>query len=344
MKNLSVEFIAPYVVAAVEEPVPELSEKNVLVQTICSGISPGTEMLVYRGQWPEDLPVDDSIPALAGKFAYPLKYGYSCVGKVVRIGASVNRDWLGKIVFSFNPHQSYFAAEPEHLIVVPAELSPEDAVFLPNMETAVSFLMDGRPMIGEQVVIIGQGIVGLLTAGLLARFPLQQLITLDKFQLRREKSSALGAFPLDPEDPELPEKLRQILGADPRSGADLIYELSGNPAALDTAISAAGFGGRIVIGSWYGGKRAPIDLGGRFHRGRLKLISSQVSSLAPEVSGLWTKSRRLRLALKMLEEVNPSKLITHRFHAARVADAYRLLDANPGDAIQVILEYGDKHE
>lgn len=195
MKNLSVEFIAPYVVAAVEEPVPELSEKNVLVQTICSGISPGTEMLVYRGQWPEDLPVDDSIPALAGKFAYPLKYGYSCVGKVVRIGASVNRDWLGKIVFSFNPHQSYFAAEPEHLIVVPAELSPEDAVFLPNMETAVSFLMDGRPMIGEQVVIIGQGIVGLLTAGLLARFPLQQLITLDKFQLRREKSDRAWRIP-----------------------------------------------------------------------------------------------------------------------------------------------------
>ncbi|MBI5250837.1 MAG: zinc-binding alcohol dehydrogenase [Desulfomonile tiedjei] len=342
MKNLSVEFRAPYAVAAVEEPFPDLPRNNVLVETLCSAISPGTEMLLYRGLWPADLPVDDSIPSLAGKFAYPLKYGYSCVGKVIETGASVDRNWLGQIVFSFNPHRSYFASPPEHLIPVPPELSAEEAAFLPNMETAVSFLMDGRPIIGERVLIIGQGIVGLLTAGLLAGFPLQLLVTLDKYPLRREKSSALGACALDPGDPELSARILELLGAEhSRSGADLVYELSGNPAALDTAISAAGFGGRVVIGSWYGGKRAAIDLGGRFHRGRIKLISSQVSALAPEFTGLWTKSRRLTLALRMLERLKPSSLITHRFHVSRVSEAYKLLDEQPENAIQVILTYED---
>lgn len=345
MKNLSVTFIAPYEVTAVEESVPEVTENTVLVKTACSAISPGTEMLVYRGQWPDGLPVDDSIPALAGKFAYPLNYGYACVGEVVETGASVDRNWLGKLVFSFNPHRSFFVAATDHLIEIPPELSSEDAAFLPNMETAVSFVMDGRPAIGEQVVVLGQGIVGLLTAGLLAEFPLQTLVTLDKYQLRREISSTLGASPIDPEDPEVLLKIRRMLGAEQsQAGADLVYELSGNPAALDMAISAAGFSGRIVVGSWYGGKKSAVDLGGRFHRSRLKFISSQVSTLAPEFTGLWTKSRRLGFALKMLQKLRPSRMITHRFHVSRVAEAYKLLDARPEQAIQVILEYGERHE
>jgi 2-desacetyl-2-hydroxyethyl bacteriochlorophyllide A dehydrogenase len=343
MKNLSVAFLAPYAVAAVEEPPPEVAPDTVLVRTICSAISPGTEMLVYRGQWPEDLPVDESIAALEGKFTYPLNYGYACVGKVVEAGELVDSSWQGRVVFAFNPHQRYFTAKPEHLIPVPPELSAEQAAFLPNMETAVSFLMDGRPIVGEQVVIIGQGVVGLLTAGLLARFPMQRLVTLDKYSLRREKSSALGACALDPGDPDTMRAIRELLGAEhSREGADLIYELSGNPAALDMAISVAGFGARIVIGSWYGGKRAELDLGGRFHRGRLKLISSQVSTLAPEFTGLWSKSRRLGTALRMLEELRPLDLITHRFHVSDAAEAYKLLDTHPEDAIQVILEYEDK--
>ncbi len=156
------------------------------------------------------------------------------------------------------------------------------------------------------------------------------MVTLDKYSLRREKSSALGACALDSADPDHLRAIQELLGAEnSRDGVDLIYELSGNPAALDTAISAAGFGARIVIGSWYGGKRAEIDLGGRFHRGRLKLISSQVSTLAPEFTGLWNKSRRLGTALRMLEELRPLDLITHRFHVSEAAEAYKLLDTHP---------------
>jgi threonine dehydrogenase-like Zn-dependent dehydrogenase len=121
----------------------------------------------------------------------------------------------------------------------------------------------------------------------------------------------------------------------------LTYELSGNPAALDQAIAVTGFNGRIVIGSWYGQKRADLNLGGGFHRSRIRLISSQVSSIAPEWGGRWSKGRRLRVAWQMLQHVRPVHLITHRFPLEQASDAYALLDQHPEEAIQVLLTYDE---
>ena len=177
----------------VSEELPSPSAGQVLVRTIVSAISPGTELLVYRGQWPEDLPIDETIPALAGAFAYPVSYGYSAVGRVTETGTDVDPAWSGRTVFSFSPHASHFLASPDQLLVVPDSLSPDDAAFLPNMETAVNFVMDGRPMIGEVVVVFGQGVVGLLTCALLARFPLDRLVALDTCPLRRRMSAELGS-------------------------------------------------------------------------------------------------------------------------------------------------------
>jgi len=123
------------------------------------------------------------------------------------------------------------------------------------------------------------------------------------------------------------------------TGADLTYELSGNPMALDQAIAVTGFNGRIVIGSWYGQMRADLNLGGRFHRSRLRLISSQVSTVAPEWGGRWTKNRRLQVAWRMLQQVRPAHLITHRFPFEQASQAYDLLDQHPEDAIQVLFAY-----
>jgi len=122
-------------------------------------------------------------------------------------------------------------------------------------------------------------------------------------------------------------------------GADLTYELSGSPAALDQAIRVTGYAGRVVLGSWYGSKRASLDLGGRFHRSRIRLLSSQVSSLAPEFSGRWSKERRFSVAWKMLQELKPSRWITHRFPLEEAEQAYRLLDTQPGEALQVLFTY-----
>jgi threonine dehydrogenase-like Zn-dependent dehydrogenase len=115
--------------------------------------------------------------------------------------------------------------------------------------------------------------------------------------------------------------------------------LSGQPAALDQAIAATGFGGRVVIGSWYGQKRAALDLGGRFHRSRIRLISSQVSTIAPEWTGRWTKARRFETAWQMIEQVKPAQLVTHRFPVAQAATAYALLDERPSEAIQIMLSF-----
>ena len=170
------------------------------------------------------------------------------------------------------------------------------------METAVNLLLDGAPLIGEKVVILGQGIIGLLTTALLARFPLTTLSTLDTHPLRRSASIGMGASEsVAPDDPDAIARLGAVPGQG--GGADLVYELSGNPAALNTALSLARFSGRVVIGSWYGAKTAELDLGGVFHRGRISIISSQVSRIAPELTGRWQNKRRMDLAWQMLRQV-----------------------------------------
>lgn len=306
------------------------------MQTLYSAISPGSEMLIYAGLFPEALAVDETISALSGEFGYPLKYGYAAVGRVAQIGSGVDPRWLGRLVFAFNPHESHFNARVDELQPLPQGVEPEQAVFLPNMETAVNFLMDGRPLIGERVVVLGQGIVGLLTTALLTRFPLSTLVTLDRFEMRRRAALQLGAHAsLDPEDESTASRLAELLP----QGADLCYELSGSPAALDQAIALTGFAGRIVVGSWYGNKRASLDLGGRFHRSRIRLVSSQVSTLAPEFTARWSKARRFHVAWKMLREIAPERLITHRFALADAAQAYQLLDRQPETAIQILFTY-----
>ncbi len=337
MRNHALYFTAPRQVVLREEAPPDLLPGHLLVQTLCSAISSGTEMLLYRGQMPGGMAADTTIAALSVELAYPLKYGYAAVGQVVQLGAEVPDRWLNRLVFAFNPHERYFVAQPDHVQPLPDGMDPETAVFLPNMETAVSFLMDSHPMIGEQVAVLGQGIVGLLTTALLARFPLTRLVTADYYPLRRDWSHRLGAHAVfAPDDEALLAALRD---GSPYAGADLTLELSGNPQALNLAIDITGYNGRILVGSWYGQKQAPLDLGGKFHRSHMRLISSQVSHIAPQWSGRWTKPRRLQAAWRMLADVQPARLITHRFPFAQAPDAYALLDKEPGSAIQIVLTY-----
>jgi len=339
--NLALWFVAAERVEVRPEPCPEPGPEEVRVRTRVSAISPGTELLLYRGQMPEDLAADETLPALQGRLAYPLKYGYAAVGQVEALGARVASDWLGRRVFAFQPHQACFVARPDELFPIPDDVPDEDAVFLPNMETAVNFVMDGTPVIGERVVVLGQGVVGLLTTALLSRFPLEVLLTYDRYPLRRAWSKRLGAHTsLDPDAADALAQGRARLA--PRGaydGADLVYEVSGAPEALNMALALAGFAGRVVIGSWYGTKRANLDLGGRFHRSRVRLLSSQVSTLDPRWLGRWDKARRFAVAWRMLREVQPSRLVTHRVPIQQAQTAYRWLAERPNEALQVLLTY-----
>lgn len=338
MKLHFLEFSEPGQVVMKVASAPHPAAHQVLVQTHYSAISPGTEMLVYRGQWPQGVSVDANIGPLAGAFAYPLSYGYCAVGRVIAKGSAVSDDWLGRRVFAFQPHQSLFCCEPASLHPIPDDLDYENALFLPSMETAVNLLLDGGPLIGENVIVIGQGIIGLLVTALLSRFPLATLATVESHPLRQKASLRLGAGEcFDPED----SASVTCLGGDAGQGgeADLVYELSGNPAALNTALGLTRFSGRVVIGSWYGTKKSELDLGSFFHRGRVSLISSQVSRLAPELTGRWTSNRRLDQAWEMLRLVRPSNCITHRFALADASMAYDLIDHRPEETIQVVFEH-----
>jgi 2-desacetyl-2-hydroxyethyl bacteriochlorophyllide A dehydrogenase len=331
-------FTEPHKIEIRETPLPALKEDEVLVETVCSAISAGTEMLVYRGQFPQ---LQDAHDAVSSELKYPLAYGYACVGRVKEVGKQVDKSWLGKYVFAFQPHSSSFIAHPSSLFLIPYSLKPENACFLPNMETAVNLVQDGAPILGERVLVLGQGVVGLLTAALLNEFPLDNLTVVDSIELRRDAIQAESdALTGEAVSKGQRSKVHNLAPADLRASTfDLVYELSGSPSALNTAIENTIFSGRIVIGSWYGQKRADVDLGGSFHRSRIKLISSQVSSISPELSGRWGKSRRFEVAWQALERIQPQKWITHRFSLEDAAKAYQLLDENPQETIQVMFTY-----
>lgn len=358
MKARTLFFTAPRQVEIRESELPALQDDEVLVESQCSAISAGTEMLVYRGEFPH---LADSHDNLSSDLNYPTPYGYANVGIIRETGRDVDKGLRDKLVFGFAPHTSAFICDPSSLIFAPASFPAEACAFLPNMETAVNLVQDGAPILGERALVLGQGVVGLLVASLLKEFPLETLVASDRYPLRRKASLEIGVNDLfDPESlersfsdgdnthqsgytqiqstPSTPETQSTHLFAYAQN-FDLTFELSGSPSALNDAIALTAFSGRIVIGSWYGEKRAPIDLGGAFHRSRIQLISSQVSTIAPALSGRWDKVRRFGVAWEALRRIQPQKWITHRFPIEEAEKAYRLLDENPQETIQVIFEY-----
>jgi alcohol dehydrogenase len=311
-----------------EVPVPEPGPEEVLVRTERSGVSPGTELLVYRGDVPRNQRVDDTIDALDGTFSYPLQYGYAAVGRVTAVGDAVDEAWRGRQVFAFNPHESHFLAEPADL--VSTDLPPERAVLLPNAEAAVNFVMDARPRVGARVVVLGQGPVGLVTTALLAAFPLDELVTVDVHERRRSLSEALGA-----DRSVSPSALDDALGAAP----DVVFELSGQPEALDAAIDTVGYAGRVVVGSWYGTKDVHLDLGEPYHRSHIRVRSSQVSRVDPDHADRWDKERRLDYVRSWLADTDLSALFTHELDVGDAPRAYELLAEHPEEAVQVTFTY-----
>jgi 2-desacetyl-2-hydroxyethyl bacteriochlorophyllide A dehydrogenase len=322
MKARVLYFHAPQRIEIRDETLREPAGDEVLVETELSAISAGTELLLYRGQLSPGTALDETLPSLPGGASYPLAYGYAAVGRVVS-----RSDLLGRRVFAFESHRSAFLARKESLHVIPEDMSSEAAALLPTVETAVGLIHDARPLIGERVLVVGQGVVGLVTTALLSRFPLARVVTVDRWEGRRRISLELGAH-------------RSVApGELDESDFDLTFEVSGSPEALELAIAATGLEARIVVGSWYGDKPGGVRLGTHFHRGRIQIHSSQVSRLAPRLSARWSKDRRMRVALDALSSITAGKLASHRFPIERAGDAYRLLDEAPESCLQVLLTY-----
>ena len=348
MPRHALYFTGPGEVDLREEPLPEPAGDQLRVRTELSAISPGTELLVYNGNVPTELAADPNLDALSGSLSYPLKYGYAAVGVVEAVGEAVDADWLGRRVFAFHPHESHFCATAEELYPLPEGISAERATLLPTVETAVTLVQDGEPKLGERAIVFGQGLVGLVTTALLSQFPLERLATVDYSADRRALSRELGATEsVHPEalDDALPLPGDASSDSQPAAGeavgTDLTYELSGNPEALDAAVSATGYDGRIVVGSWYGTKPTELDLGGRFHRSRISLTSSQVSTIDPGLRGRWDRERRMELAWQQLTDCGLGELVTDCYPITEAPAAYDALAASTDGMVGTLFSYED---
>jgi threonine dehydrogenase-like Zn-dependent dehydrogenase len=316
-----------------EAEVPAPGPGQVRVASLVGAISAGTELLFYRGELRGGVPVDAALPGYRGEISYPMRYGYATVGVVEAAGRGVEPGLEGRLVFSFTPHASAFLCGAADALPVPGGLSAEDAAFFANMETAVTLVLDGRPGLSDRVSVFGLGVVGLCTTALLARFPLSRLRAFDLLGPRRDAAAAVGAEALDPCDA-------------PAATEDVVFELTGSPAALGPALAAAAFSGLLVIGSWYGERPffeglagGGAALGTAFHRGRVRVLASQVSSIDPSLSGRWDRERRREAAWDAIRAVGPSRWVTHRYPLERAGDAYALLAGRPSEAIQVLLAH-----
>ncbi|MCS6801137.1 MAG: zinc-binding dehydrogenase [Chloroflexota bacterium] len=310
-------------------------DNQVLVRALRSAVSAGTELLVYRGELPDTLLADERIAALQVAPRFPLQYGYAFVGRVIAAGPLADPRLVGRRVFAFAPHAAEALVAEGDLLPIPDEVATDDAALYPSLETAATLVLDARPLLGEKAVVIGQGVVGLLVTALLARFPLGDLLVIDPIEARRARALALGAHWAGS-----PADLEAALARLGSTKADLAIELSGRPEALDLALAAVGFAGRIIVGSWYGTKRAPIDLGGRFHRDRITIVSSQVSTLAPALAGRWDRARRTAVTWQLIREIRPSSLITDRVPIEDAPSLYRRLDAGDPTILQALITYG----
>src|SRR5215472_3282722 len=250
---------APRRVEIRELPTPRPDTGEVIVNTVCSGISSGTERLVYRGEVPADLALDDTIDALGGAFSYPFAYGYSCVGEVAS----------GQTVFAFHPHQDVFAARAGELIPLPP-IDPAPATLLPLVETALQVTLDAGTGYRDRVIVLGAGVLGLLTGLLLQSAGWRPLIA-EPQAWRRAVASGLGVTTAAPEE-LVKEKV------------PLVIDASGNPDAPAMALNLLAHEGTLLIASWFGTKPVVLPLGGAFHRRRLTIRSTQVSTMPARLS------------------------------------------------------------
>lgn len=266
IKSQQLWLIAPYSVEYREQELGELGPDELLVRSLYSGISTGTEMLAYRGQLPRDQALDSSMDALKNQStAYPLQYGYANVGRVEVVGSQVDKGMIGRNIFALQPHATHYIVRAKAVVPLPETIYPETAIFLANMETAVNLVLDAKPALGEKVVILGQGVVGLLVSAILSRFPLSSSYALDLFPLRRNAAAQLGIKnTIDPDITNDMATMTSVLHDTPGHGADLVLELTGAPDALNLALNLCAYSGRIVVGSWYGSKPVTLDLGAAF--------------------------------------------------------------------------------
>lgn len=302
----------------------ELGKKpagSVLVRSLFSGVSRGTERLVFEGLVPESEWQRMRAPQQAGNFPFPVKYGYSTIGRVEDGSSHLN----GQTVFALHPHQDWFYADEATLIPVPESLPPRRATLAANMETALNGVWDSGAAPGDHIVIIGAGVVGCLIAGICGRMPGAEVTLVDTLSSREEIASQFGVNFSVPE-------------TSPRE-ADIVFHTSATSEGLKTALNSAGFEASLVEMSWYGSAKISVPLGGAFHSKRLRLISSQVGSVSPTRRVRWSHQKRLAKALTLLKDHQYDTLLTHDVPFISAAEMLPELFNKSTDALGITINY-----
>jgi 2-desacetyl-2-hydroxyethyl bacteriochlorophyllide A dehydrogenase len=322
--------VAPRRVDVVDVEVPEPGPGQLLIRIECAGISGGTELLAYRGELDPDTPVDEALGTLCGTFRYPFAYGYSCAGRVDRSRASTIPE--GAAAFAFHPHQGVLVASPQDVVRMEG-VDPRVATLFPLVETAFQVSLDAGPVHEEPVVVMGLGPVGLLSALLLQRAG-ARVVCAEPREWRRKVAVDLGLRPVAPD--ELADAVAVETGG---GGVPLAVEATGSPAALPEALPVLAHEGTALVVSWYGAKAVSLPLGGPFHRRRLTIRSSQVSSIPAALSDRWTVARRRAATRELMDELPLSALATHEFPVAAAATSYEALDRGHEGLMHAALRY-----
>jgi 2-desacetyl-2-hydroxyethyl bacteriochlorophyllide A dehydrogenase len=321
-------FVAPGQMEFSSEVLPPLEDGQVLVRTTFSGISSGTELLAYRGELDPELAVDETIGALGGTFRYPFRYGYSCVGVVEESRSAVSN---GTVVFAFHPHQDRFVTNATAVLPLGGDAGREATLF-PLVETALQVTLDAGPLLGETVVVYGLGVVGALTSLLLQRTG-ARVLAAEPRPWRREAIAALGV------ETVAPDQLAGTLESQGRGRVPLVIEASGNPEVLASALGLLAHEGTVLVASWYGTKAVTLPLGQEFHRRRLTIRSTQVSTIPARLADRWDGDRRSHAVVDLLGELPLASLATHTFPFEDAAQAYAALEAGQRGLIHAALGY-----
>ena len=312
----------------VEVRPPEQGE--VLVRTRWSGISGGTELLAYRGELDDTLALDETLSSLKGTFRYPFAYGYSCVGEVERTGPGEPAE--GTIVFAFHPHQDLFTVRAGNVVAVEG-VDERVATLFPLVETALQVSLDAGPRIEEPVVVLGLGPVGVLTVAMLQRSG-ADVLGADPRRDRREAAAQFGIRVVDAS--EIREAVAMFTSG---VGVPLVVDATGSPAALPLALELLAHEGEVLVCSWFGSKDVRLPLGGAFHRRRLTIRSTQVSTIPSRLVGRWDVDRRRHAAIRLMNELPLKLLATHEVPFERAGEAYATLDRGDEGVMHVALRF-----
>jgi 2-desacetyl-2-hydroxyethyl bacteriochlorophyllide A dehydrogenase len=330
MEGRVVRFVAPLRVELEPVDVRAPIEGELLVRTRWSGISGGTELLAYRGELEADAPRDETIGSLGGRFEYPFAYGYSCVGEVIR--SELDGVAEGATVFAFQPHQDLFTVSGADVVRVD-DVDTRVATLFPLVETALQVTLDAGPRLGEPVVVLGLGAVGVLTAALLQRAG-ADVVGVDPRRDRREGTSGFGIRAVDAS--EIVDVVGEMTSGE---GVPLVVDATGHPPALADALELLRHEGEVLVCSWYGTKEVSLPLGKAFHRRRLQIRSTQVSTIPARLAGRWDVPRRRRAAMELLRDLPVKLLATHEVPFDRAHEAYAALDRGDEGVMHVELRY-----